>query len=105
MRDLLSVFTLLAILGAIIKFILAIWVVVVVVAGVAGVAAVTFAGVKLTEFWLVRHDEKCAAKGVAALAERARVQEVVRRAHQQNQLYLAGEDVGIYGEYPPADLR
>ena len=101
MRDLISVFIVLAILGAILRFILAILVVVVVV---AGAVAVVVAGVKLTEFWLVRHGKKRAAAEAAALAERARMQEVIRRAYQQNQLYLAGEDAGIYGEYPPADL-
>lgn len=102
MRDVISVSILMVILGAILKFILAIWVVAL---ATAAVVAVLFVGVKLAEFWLVRRGKKRAAREAAVVAERARVQEVIRRAHQQNQLYLAGEDAGIYGEYPPADLQ
>lgn len=48
--------------------------------------------------WLDRRLDARAAKRGARAAELAAV---ARRADEQNTLFLAGDDRGFYGEYPP----
>ncbi|ATO63521.1 hypothetical protein BB737_05675 [Mycobacterium avium subsp. hominissuis] len=48
--------------------------------------------------WLDRLLERRAARRAMARAERAAI---IARAEEQNRLFLAGDDRGLYGEYPP----
>ncbi|CQD07362.1 hypothetical protein BN000_01470 [Mycobacterium europaeum] len=63
---------------------------------IAIVAALALAW-KCTD-WLDRLLERREARRASARFRRA---EIARRADEQNQLYLAGDDRGIYGDYRP----
>jgi hypothetical protein len=43
-------------------------------------------------------------RGGSREREWERTQELRRHADEQNQAFLAGDDAGLYGQYPPADL-
>ena len=58
-----------------------------------GFAAVSVIG-RLVGGWLARRDDR-------AIAARRRDAALCARADRQNQLVLAGDDRGVYGEYPP----
>jgi hypothetical protein len=45
--------------------------------------------------WSARHDDE-------GIAERRRIAELCERADQQHQQFLAGDERGFYGNYPPA---
>ncbi|MFC9518852.1 hypothetical protein ACFTSD_24220 [Nocardiaceae bacterium NPDC056970] len=81
-----AIFGVLFVLGLIIKY----WWVIV---SVLAVVALGYGGVK----WLERH------QGRKAAAARARA-DVAARADYEHQQYLAGNPVGLYGQYPPPEL-
>ena len=43
-------------------------------------------------------------RGGSREREWERIQELRRHADEQSQAFLAGDDAGLYGQYPPADL-
>jgi fatty acid desaturase len=70
------------------------------IAAIAAVAALV---------WIARHafrsiDAIEAEDAQRAQAEARRRAAVARRADQQHQWALAGDDRGVYGTYPPANL-
>ncbi|MDH6279554.1 hypothetical protein [Prescottella agglutinans] len=80
------IFGVLFVLGLIIKF----WWVIVTILVIAGLA---YGGVK----WWRRHQ----AREAAAAQERANI---AARAEYEHQHYLAGDDIGIYGQYQPPEI-
>ena len=52
---------------------------------------------RLLGAWLARRDDR-------AVAARRRDAELCARADRQHALVLAGDDLGVYGQYPPAEL-
>ena len=61
---------------------------------IAGIVAVTY-GVYRAVRAIDRHAERVEA-------ERRRLAEIAARADEQHRLVLAGDDRGVFGEYPPA---
>jgi positive regulator of sigma E activity len=56
---------------------------------------VTVVVARLIGWWLARRDDR-------SIAERQRRAELCARADRQHAAVLAGDERGVYGEYPPA---
>lgn len=76
----------LVVVGAVAKY--AIW-----IAAFFG-AVLVFGGIISWSFYLARRDDQ----------RRAARDEIVARADEQHRLVLAGDDRGMYGEWPPARM-
>jgi hypothetical protein len=88
-----NVLLLVLVLGAIARF----WWVIAAALAVAVIAAVLWKFVG----WL---DRRLDARDAQRAPARAELAALAARAEQQNALFLAGDDRGVYGDYPRADL-